>query len=160
LPENTIVRPFREDDLPPVYGLVHKTIEISYRSDYSEKAIELFKTYHSRENILDSARNGYTVVAVEEGKIVGTGTLLDTNIRRIFISPLHQRRGIGTLIYENLEHKARADNISALDLSSAIGSRPFWESRGFIIQEELFIPPGKDWIIRYYSMVKDLTGAV
>jgi putative acetyltransferase len=120
----------------------------------------MFKEYHSRENILDDARNGYTLVAEEDRVIVGTGTLLDTSIRRVFISPLHQRRGIGKLVYDALEHKARTDKIAVLDLASAIGSRPFWESRGFIVREELYVPSDKDRIIRYYSMTKDLSSTV
>lgn len=156
MPENVVIRPFKEDDLPSVYELVQNTINISYRSDYSAEAIELFKEYHSRENILDNAMNGYTVVAVEDGKIVGTGTLLETSIRRVFISPLRQRRGIGTLIIEELEKQARNNKIPTLELASAIGSRSFWESRGYTVQEELFAPPGKEGIIRYFSMTKDL----
>lgn len=160
MPQNTIIRRFNDDDLPSVYELVQNTIDFSYRPDYPEKVIEFFKEYHTRESILDDAKNGYTIVALQDGEIAGTGTLLGANIRRVFISPLYQRRGIGTLIADELEKKAAADNQSILDLSSALGSRTFWESRGFIIQEELFAPAGKDRIIHYYSMIKTLDGIV
>ena len=151
---DTILRRFTDNDLSAVYKLVQYTIDISYRSDYPENVIDFFKDYHTSESILEDAENGLTLVVLQEEQIIGTGTLLGTNIRRVFINPHCQRRGIGTLIWEELEATARSKNVPVLDLSSALGSRTFWESRGFTISEEIFAPAGNDRIIHYYTMTK------
>jgi GNAT superfamily N-acetyltransferase len=153
---NILIRPFQPCDLESVYELVQHTVAISYRNDYSEKAIDMFRRYNSRKTILENADNGHTLVAVIDGAIVGTGTLEGAHIRRVFVSPQHQRRGIGKLIAAALEKKALAENIEVIDLAAAIGSRTFWESRGFTVEEECFAPPGEERIIRYFSMTKRL----
>jgi GNAT superfamily N-acetyltransferase len=153
---NILIRPFQPGDLESVYELVHDTIDISYRADYSDRAIDMFKRYHSRESILENAPDGHILVAVIDGAIVGTGTLEGAHIRRVFVSPQHQRRGISKLIAAALEKKALAENIDVIDLAAAIGSRTFWESRGFTVEEERFAPSEEERIIRYFSMTKHL----
>ena len=156
MPTDTTIRRFTHDDLDVVHNLVHSTIDISYRPDYPEKVIKLFKEFHSREIILDDAENGCTLVALHDGEIVGTGTLLGGHIQRVFIKPCFQGRGTGTLIAEELERIAVENNVPVLDLSAALGSRTFWESLGFTVKEELFAPARKDVIIHYFAMEKTL----
>ena len=156
MPADTTIRRFHDDDLPNVYELVHRTIDISYPPDYSARVIELFKEFHSRENILEDTKSGCTLVALHEGEIVGTGTLLDAHIRRVFVNPSFQGRGIGTLIANELEKIASSNNETALNLAAALGSRNFWESCGFTVQEEIFAPARKDIVIHYYTMEKPL----
>jgi GNAT superfamily N-acetyltransferase len=153
---DTTIRLFHEDDLPYVYELIHKTIDTSYRADYSARVIGLFKEFHSRENILEDTKNGCTLVALHSGEIVGTGTLLDAHIRRVFVNSSFQGRGIGTLIANELEKIASNNSVTVLNLAAALGSRTFWESRGFIVQEEIFAPVREDIVIHYYIMEKPL----
>ena len=156
LPADTTIRRFQEADLPYVHELVHKTIDISYPADYSARVIELFKEFHSHENILEDTRNGCTLVALHDGEIVGTGTLLKAHIRRVFVNPTLHGRGIGSLIAAELEKIAADNSETVLDLAAALGSRTFWEARGFTVQEELFAPAREDVTIHYYTMEKSL----
>lgn len=156
LPANTTIRRFQEADLPYVHELVHKTIDISYPADYSARVIELFKEFHSHENILEDTGNGYTLVVLHNGEIVGTGTLLKAHIRRVFVNPSFHGQGIGSLIATELEKIAAANNEAVLDLAAAIGSRTFWEARGFTVREELFTPVREDVTVHYYTMEKPL----
>ena len=156
--DNIVVRSFRYPDLESVYELVRNTMEVSYRADYPEEALRLFKIFHSRLNILENAANYHTLVALVDGEIAGTGTLQRAHIRRVFISPQQQGRGIGKLIVAELEKKALAEDFTTLDLAAAVGSRTFWESRGFTVEEERFAPSEKERIIRYYTMSKNLDG--
>lgn len=156
MPADITIRRFHEDDLPCVQELVHSTINISYPPDYSADVIGLFKEFHCRENILEDAENGCTLLALYNGEIVGTGTLLGAHIRRVFVNPSLHGHGIGSLIADELETIASTNNIDVLDLSAALGSRTFWESRGFTIREELFAPAKEDIVIHYYTMEKSL----
>jgi GNAT superfamily N-acetyltransferase len=151
---NIIFRPFKDTDLIQVQELVHHTIDISYRADYTPEVIEFFKEYHPQETIRSDAETGYTVVATDNSKIVGTGTLLGTNVRRLFVEPDKHHQGIGTLIVNELEKRAADDGLYILDLSSALGARTFWEKHGYSVMEEHFTPAGDGRIIHYYTMTK------
>ena len=100
------IREFSREDLDTVVSLIHHVVDVSYRDVYPAGALNLYKEFHSRDNILNDAENGYCVVAENGGRIVGTGTLLDDGIRRVYIDPSYQKSGIGKRIYRELENKA------------------------------------------------------
>jgi GNAT superfamily N-acetyltransferase len=156
VPPTIDIRLFKEVDLEDVWALVQHTIGVSYRPDYSPEAIRFFQNYHPREKILDDAENGTILVAENEQEIVGTGTIREAHIRRVFIHPSHQGQHIGSLIANELETRAVRNGRTTIDLSSAIGSRTFWESRGFYISQEHFTPVENNLVIHYYTMTKDL----
>jgi GNAT superfamily N-acetyltransferase len=135
------IREFGKEDLPSVYRLVQNTIDISYHEAYPIEAIEFFKDHHSKKNILNDA---------------ATGTLLGTNVRRVFVSPVHQHRGIGQLIAQELERKASLDKLVALDLASSLVARQFWESLGFVMQREDYVPVWNGQKLLFYRMAKTL----
>jgi N-acetylglutamate synthase-like GNAT family acetyltransferase len=150
------IRKFSEEDSQPVYQLVQNTIDVSYHTAYPEEAVEFFKEHHREEQILNDAATGYTVVAESNHEIVGTGTLLGIHIIRVFVAPLHQHRGIGKVIVQELEREASVEESTTLYLEASLVSRQFWESLGFIIQREDYIPVGNDQKLHFIRMVKTL----
>ena len=156
MPPLVNIRLFKKADIEDVWALVQHTICVSYRPDYSPEAIRFFQDYHPREKILDDAANGMILVAEHEQEIVGTGTIREAHIRRVFIHPSRQSLGIGSLIASELETRAIRNGWTTVDLSSAIGSRTFWELRGFYVSQEHFRPVDDNLVIHYYTMTKDL----
>jgi GNAT superfamily N-acetyltransferase len=148
------LREFKHEDLEAMKRLIYKTIEISYSDIYPEEAIEYFKDYHSEEHILSDARDGYTIVLECNGKIMGTGTLLGTNIRRVFVEPFYQHKGFGKSVMHKLEERALARGISILDLSASIVSKRFYDSLGYVTQKEDYIPVWNNQKLIYYEMAK------
>jgi len=100
------IRKSNEKDPQTVYQLIQNTIDISYHDAYPEEAVTFFKNHHRKEEILNEAATGHTVVAESNKELVGTGTLLDNHIIRVFVNPLHQHRGIDKIIIQKLERKA------------------------------------------------------
>ena len=90
-----------------------------------------------------------------DGKIIGTGTLLNTNIRRVFVDPSYQHQGLGKIIMRNLEEKALEVGINILDLSSSLVSKRFYDSLGYITQTEDYIDVGNNQKLYYYTMIKN-----
>jgi citrate lyase synthetase len=146
----------REIDLQSVYRLVQETLEISYHAIYPIEAIQFFKEYHQEKNVLKDFQSGYTVVAESGGNILGTGTLLGTNIRRVFIHPAHQGQGMGRSIYHHLEKRAVQNKLPGLDLSSSLKAKEFWESLGFTIFKEFSLPVANGQKLDYFEMIKNL----
>ncbi len=150
------IRKFEEKEAAFLYRMVQDAIDISYRKVYPPEAVDYFKEHHSMGDILSDASLGYTVVADCSGEMLGTGTLLDTNVRRVYINPLHRYKGIGKLIVAELERRALDEMIVSLDLSASLVSKRFWESCGFMVQSEDSLPVGNNQKLHYYTMVKVL----
>jgi GNAT superfamily N-acetyltransferase len=149
----------KEADLQSIYVLIQDTIQISYHKVYPVEAIEFFKNYHSKEGIWNDAISGYTAIAESNGEVVGTGILLGTNIRRVFVNPIHQHKGIGKLIVQELERKAVFEKLPVLGLASSLVSRQFWQSLSFILQKEDYIPLQDGKKLLFYRMAKTLSVA-
>jgi citrate lyase synthetase len=154
--DNITIKQAVDNDLPQLLKLVHNTIDISYRSIYHAEAIQAFKDYHSIENITHDLKTGHIIVAEQNNEIIGTGTLLDTNIRRVFISPGWQQYGLGKKIAMELEKKARSQGLAMIDLSASLGSRTFWENLGFEFQKESFLPVANGKKLVFFEMAKRL----
>ena len=150
------IREFNEEDISAVYKLIQDTIDISYHKVYSKEAIEFFKEHHSMEHILDDAVNGYTVIAENGGDILGTATLFGSNIRRVFVSSQYQHSGIGGLLVQDLEKNASFKRLTVVDLEASLSSKIFWESLGFMVWEEDYIPVRNNRALRYYKRFKPL----
>lgn len=150
------LREFRREDLEAVKSLIDETIEVSY-SIYPREVIEHWmKDHHSRERILSEAKDGYTTVLEHKGRILGTGTLLGADIRRVFIHPSYQRRGFGKLIMHKLEEQASANGIGTLELISTVISKRFYDSLGYVTREEGYFLAGAKRKFPYCWMTKKI----
>jgi len=156
MPPDMEIRQMKVDDLRSVFILIQNTIEIAYRDVYPAEAVEFFKNYHREGMIRQDALSGYTVVAELRGVLLGTGTLLGTNIRRVFVSLDNQYKRVGKSIVQCLEKEAAQKGIDTLDLSASLTARQFWESAGYILQKEesILVANGKE--LRFYNMIKML----
>jgi GNAT superfamily N-acetyltransferase len=150
------IREFNEEDLYSVYDMIQNAIDISYHTVYSKEAIEFFKAHHSVEHILDDASNGYMIIAERESELLGTATLFDSNIRRVFVNPEYQHSGVGKLLIQDLEKKAFIKRLTVVDLEASLASKLFWESLGFTVREEAYVPVRNNRKLRYYKMIKAL----
>ncbi len=150
------LRRFRPGDLGDVSRLVVETIETSYAPVYPREAIDYFLEYHTEEQILEDADRGCTFVLAPGGRIVGTGTLLGTTIKRVFVHPSRQRRGYGALLMHALEREALDRGVRRVDLSSSLPSKRFYDVLGYTTECEDYIPVRNNKRLDYYTMVKAL----
>jgi len=151
---NITIKQFRQKDLEPVKELVHRTIDICYSAAYPAEAIQYFKKFHSEENIMEDAINGYTVIMGLDGNIIGTGTIIDSHIKRVFVEPKFQKQGFGKMIMGHLEEKARDCGIKTIQLDSSNVSKKFYEDIGYITVKDTFITLENNQRLDYYEMEK------
>jgi len=154
--QNIRIREFTEEDVAGLYRVLQNTIDISYRGVYPPEAVKLFKDYHSEKQILSDAADGYTIIAEYNGEIIGTGTLAGDHISRVYIEPRYQNVGIGKMIVRELENKALAENITVINLDGSLASREFWESLGYNVRKEDYIPVENEKRLYLYRMSKSL----
>lgn len=149
-------RRFRREDLDDVKTLVDRTIDRCYDPAYSPSAREFFKRYHSRESILDDAERGVTVVAASGGRVVGTGTLVEGSIRRVFVAPEHQGKGLGDQLMRRLEAEAAAQGRGSVELDASTVSLGFYLRRGYRTVREASVEVAGGKALDYHVMRKPL----
>jgi GNAT superfamily N-acetyltransferase len=122
---------FNTKDIDELYNFIVDTIKISYYGYYPEEAINHFIEYSNKIDILDDAQNNNVIVVKSANKIIATGTLKYTHIKRVFVSPNYQGQGLGKLIMQNLEDKAKENNLKLVELHSSLFAKVFYDSLNY-----------------------------
>lgn len=71
------VRNFIPSDLDSLSQMIIDTIDHSYSQVYPERAVEFFKTYHSKEKILERNEKGEILIIEKDKEIIATGTVVE-----------------------------------------------------------------------------------
>jgi|GEM_PF-337487 GNAT superfamily N-acetyltransferase len=148
-----------DSDIEALQQLIYQTIDDAYTGVYGPKAIQYFKDYHSSRQILADARQGQTIVLELNELIVGTGTICEQNIRRVFVSPAFQGRTFGRMVMETLEKKALSMGLHHLNLDASLPSQAFYQHLGYRTREEAFIQVSDDERLDYFYMEKALNAS-
>ncbi len=155
--QNSIkIRRFEKTDLADVRILIYKTIDTCYSDIYCPEAVRFFKDWHCDDRILKDANQGYTIVLEKGNQIIGTGTIVDNNIVRVFVDPVFQKHGFGKLIMNKLEEKAISLGIKDVKLDASIPSKKFYDLLDYVTIEETFLEVENNKRLDYYKMEKAL----
>jgi ribosomal protein S18 acetylase RimI-like enzyme len=144
-----ILRQFMPSDLASLKDLILTTIDTSYAGVYPPRAIEYFKQYHSDEQILDRAKNGYTVIGESQGEAIATGSIVEDHICAVFVMPSAQHQGLGRNIMELLEVKAQSEGFKEVNLHVSLPSRKFYERLGYQLSDEAYLDVGEGQRLDY-----------
>ncbi len=120
----------QKKDLDTIYSLVQTTINEIYPKYYPKEIVEFFSKHHSKINILNDIYSGFVYILFVAGKIVGTGTLIDNHITRLFVLPECQSNGYGKQIMQYIEMKIQR-NYSTVYLDSSLPASVFYEKQGY-----------------------------
>jgi len=148
------LREFLTTDLFAVKSLVHRTIAVCYPGHYCLEAVRFFANYHSEQAILQDAKEGCTLVLDRASRILGTGTLVGDEIKRLFIEPGLQRHGLGRLIMQRLESRAILLGIRTVRLDASLPAKAFYDSLGYTTLEETFLSVENGRRLDYFKMCK------
>lgn len=129
-----VIRPARSEDGRQIGELIFDTVRTVNRRDYDQQQVEAWVpdplTYSTFEE-----KGAY--VADLEGRIVGFGNLTATGyLHRFYIHKDFQRQGIGLLLLDALEVRARELKLTEMTTEASITAKPFFLARGWNIQEK------------------------
>lgn len=85
----------------------------------------------SPESLIEDSCLGLVLIAVADGRIVGTGTLIGQWVYNVAVEADTRRRGIGSRIMDALETHARQAEMRRIGLFSNLSALAFYEARGF-----------------------------
>lgn len=154
--EEIIMRIAEPQDADSLRELINETIDTCYFRIYPQEAIDYFKDYHNRANIVSDILEGHCLILASVDKFIGTGTLLGSNARRVFVKPGYQNMGLGKRLMYGLEEKAVEKGVLIMDLDASLVAYPFYRALGYETQAEDIIPVNNGQNLRYYKMVKKL----
>jgi len=154
---SSTIREFQSADAAALKSLIHRTIALCYPGHYCAEAVRFFLNYHNEEAICRDAREGCTIVLARAGRIVGTGTLVGNEIKRVFVDPAAQRLGTGRRIMRYLEDKACSLQVATVELDASLPSKAFYDKLGYATVEKTFLPVENGRRLDFFKMRKILS---
>lgn len=98
-------RSAKPEDAKEIYEIVQDTIKKVYPKYYLPEIVDMFCELHNEDNIVADIENGNVYVILENDIIIGTGTIKENNITRVYVLPEFQGKGFGTFIMKKLEEE-------------------------------------------------------
>ena len=93
--EKVTIRNYEKKDLEQLKSIIHTTIKQSYANAYPQEAIDYFLDHHSEENMEKDIPRGFTFMLELEGKVIASGSIVEDEIKRVFVLPEYQGKGVG-----------------------------------------------------------------
>lgn len=154
-PTEYLIRAALSDELKRIHGIVSRTILEIYPHYYPSGAVEYFQSHHRLEHIAADIAEGCVFAAEADGTIVGTVTVRENKILRLFVLPEYQGRGIGSALLDFAEHKIVLRH-SAVSLAASLPAKKFYLSHGYRDMEFHKIAAPNGDILCYDTMSKQV----
>jgi putative acetyltransferase len=121
------------DDLPEMLNLFRDTILHVNIGHYSQEQVLAWSDAANHwERWVQKMQQQHVLLAFEQGKLVGFGSLRNDYIDLLYVHKDHQGKGIASALYNVLEGRARELGMQALATDASFNARPFFERKGFI----------------------------
>ena len=176
--ENTffVLEKGRIDDSERMYEIHTSAIRQLCSTHYDQKEITLWAGKQKQETYVPFLENGDIIVAKKDGMVVGFihpiehGKQSHTNkscsnnhenhgitIKGLFIDPNFARKGLGKLLFKQVEAIALEKGVTIMKVSASLNSLPFYQKMGFKEVERNLHQITCKCSVQCVSMVKHLT---
>lgn len=128
------IRKYQRSDCKVLAELFYHTVHTVNTKDYTEEQVNAWATGRlDLEKWDQSFQEHYSIVAVENGIIVGFGDIDETGyLDRLFVHADYQGKGIATAICNQLEQAVKGN----ITTHASITARPFFEKRGYKVVKQ------------------------
>lgn len=142
-------------DAESVFALIHNTIKTVYPKYYPKEVTDFFCQHHNRNSIIADIEKEQLNVLFSDGCLVGTGSIIDNHITRVYVLPDWQGRGYGSYIMQQLENEI-TEKCDFACLDASLPASCFYEHRGYktIRHEKIQVENGVYLV--YEIMERDL----
>lgn len=142
----------KKQNLEQIYQLVQETIKAVYPKYYLKEIVDMFCEYHSRENIMSDIEAGNTYILSENNEIIGTGTMKENHITRVYVLPGFQGKGHGTFIMNRLEDMIK-EQYDFVDIDASLPACRLYTHLGYQTIDH-GIWECKNGVIQVYEIMK------
>lgn len=140
-------------DLETVLQITHDTISEIYSHYYAEGVVGFFLGHHSREHILSDIEDGLVWLLEEDDRMVGTVTIKENAVNRLFVLPGHQSRGYGSQLMDFAEDKI-AEQFTHVHIDSSLAAKEMYLKRGYKEKKTCRIEADNGDVLIYDEMEK------
>ncbi len=152
------IRKATVQDLECIRELTRETIGRIYPKYYPEGAVQFFLAHHCDGEILSDIRSGAVYLGVDAADgIVGTVTVKENTVSRLFVLPELQRKGYGSELLAYAERLVFAA-YPEVKLDASLPAKPLYLKEGYRAAEFHCMPAEKMTFLCYDVMVKDAPG--
>ena len=125
------VRAANSGDLPRIASVVQDTIDAVYPHYYPQGVVQYFKEHHSSDKIAADIAEGCVYAAACEGALVGTVTVKENRIDRLFVLPACQGKGIGGALLDFAERSMIGRCSGVATLAASLPAKEFYFRHGY-----------------------------
>lgn len=144
-------------DLPMVGFITRRTIGEVYPHYYPRGAVEFFLDWHNDKNILPDIESGEVYLIFDGGMAVGTVTLHEGEITRLYVLPQLQGRGYGRALLDFAE-KAVGEKYGKIRLEASLPAAAIYWKRGYRVVDILTEAEGHGDVLCWDVMEKAWEG--
>ena len=141
-----------QDDFRVVKNIVHNTIKDIYPNYYPKGAVEFFLSHHSDENIKNAIEEKEIYLLLEKNNFIGTGSIKENEICRLFVLPEYQGKGYGTKIMDALE-EILFESFNEIKLAASFPAYDMYIKRGYAPSVYNKILTEKGHYLCYHEMI-------
>lgn len=110
--------------------ITQETIKKVYPHYYPRGAVEFFMAHHSMDRILQDIQDGYVFLIFDNHEAVGTITIIENEINRLFVLPHHQKKGFGKQLLDYAEDQI-AKQYDVIQLDASLPAKSIYLHRGY-----------------------------
>ena len=144
-----------KEDLQVVKYITVETINQIYPHYYPKGAVEFFIEHHNDTNILTDIEFGKVFLYInDDGQPVGTVSIKENDICRLFVLPQYQGKGYGRKLLDFAESKI-AENYDEILLDASLPAKRIYLKRGYKEKESHIIEANYDDFLCYDIMIKN-----
>lgn len=125
------IRPATINDRETVHRLAQETISAIYPRYYPRGAVDFFLNHHHPEAIRRDIEKGLVYLATDENDVpVGTVTLRENEILRLFVLPQFQGKGYGKMLLDFAENRV-AKQFDTVIVDASLPAKSLYLKRGY-----------------------------
>ncbi|MBW2972799.1 GNAT family N-acetyltransferase [Candidatus Woesearchaeota archaeon] len=122
-----MIRIATAEDLPLCKKLMHLTVGETNAKYYPPNIIHAWQNHAFQHEMKEED----VLIYEENNVILGFGVVEGSHIRRVYIHPDFQRKGVGKNIVKNLEEIAKERGFESCTLNSSSNALDFYKSLGY-----------------------------
>ena len=113
-----------------VTEIVQRTIESVYPKYYPAGAVTYFKRLHAADAVRSDIEAGFVYVLCKDTVPIATVTVKENHILRLFVLPVHQRCGYGTMLLDFAEGLI-AEQYNTAVIDASFPAKQIYLKRGY-----------------------------
>lgn len=144
----------QSEQFDTVKRITHKTISEIYPHYYASGVVDFFLAHHSNENIMKDILAGIVYLILDGEEAIGTVTIKENEICRLFVLPKYQHKGFGRQLLDFAE-KMIAEEYTEIYLDSSLPAKSTYLKKGYVAVEAHKIVAGNGDVLCYDLMKKN-----